>query len=254
MMGRLAQEVIDELGAEVMVNAPRAMKRHPRRLVDGVLDSISTCQFCSLAAPLDARIKPIIEDADLMVVTSSDPAEINEAFRVTDLCLPGIDYSVCPTLICPVRPGSRLTVNGSEEQRKQCSQNVKLAAFTAAPSIIIAYGPLAAQSLGLPAYAWMKNQVAIWWVEQDSAAGAFVFLMPPPTADHKKQIFTRLYTVERALKGEVNLWDLIGKHDFCTEFQCSSYAERLDQNGLPWCKAHKPYTPPPTTLGRNRRR
>jgi len=252
MMGRLAQEVIDELGAEVMVNAPRAMTRFPRQLVDGVLDSISTCQFCSLAAPPSERVGPIVKPSDLMVVMSSDPAEINEAFRVTDLCLPGIDYSACPTLICPAL--SPVSINGTEEQRKQCSPNVKLVAIAAAPSIIIAYGPLAAQSLGLPGYAWMKNQVAIWWVERDSAAGAFVFLMPPPIADHKKHIFTRLYTVERALNGEMNLWDLIGQYDFCTDLQCSNYADRLDQNGLPWCKAHKPYTPPPTTLGRKRRR
>lgn len=250
-MNRLVQDVIDDLGAEVMVNAPRSM-HSSKTLRIKALEQVGGCKMCSLATVDDFRLPPYfaLDQTDVAIVLGERTDEVTEARRLTKLGLVDIPFSKIYTLGCMVgQAGSTLY------QRRTCQQNVETSLRAAAPSIAILYGVDAAEALGFPRHAWMRNEVAIWWADEKSERGCFVVFMPDAVGDTKRIIFSRLAMVESALNGQINLWDRIGAGGgFCTDIKCITYPERLDETGLPWCKVHKPYTPPFKTLGRNRRR
>lgn len=250
-MNRLVQDVIDELGAEVMVQAPRSM-HSSTALVAAVREQVVACQMCSLAARDAFRLPPYIAhaQADVAIVLGEHADEATEARRLTKLGLLDVPFSKIYTLGCMVdERGS------TPHQRTMCQDNVRLGICAAAPSIAILYGPDAAEALGFPRFAWMRNEVAIWWWDVKGERGCFVVFMPDATSDTKRIIFSRLAMVESVLKGQINMWDRIGNSGgLCTDIKCFTHPTRLDETGLPWCKAHRPYTPPAKTLGRNRRR
>lgn len=248
-MNRLVQDVIDELGAEVMVNAPRSM-HSSGVLVDKAMAQVKGCRECSLASD-QLRCPPYIYPvmSDVAIVLGEIQGEADEARRLTKLGLVDVPFSKIYTLGCMVGQAGSTT-----EQRVMCRHNVQTSLRAAAPSIAILYGEDAAEALGFPRFAWMRNPVAIWWADVKSERGCFVVFMPDATPNTKRIIFSRLAMVESVLNGQINLWDEIGNGGFCTDIKCITYPERLDETGLPWCKVHKPYTPPAKTLGRNRRR
>jgi len=231
MTTRLVTEIIEELGAEVVTQAPKPMEwsRDKAQLLKG---SISRCTLCVGALEFD------VTQRDVLLLTHVE--EVNEALRRLNIC--GFDDVMVVNVM------------------HFCKTHLPALISAVAPKIILAHDT-AAFSLGFDyPMDHLAGRTAIWWANDVNNLGCFVLFMLPARPGNKSWWLSQLYKVDRYLTGEQSAWDEIGKGLCMGENkvnparECPRHVVWLDQNGLPFCKGHKTLPEKPKTKARRRER
>lgn len=231
MTTRLVTEIIEELGAEVVTQAPKPME-WSRDKAQLLKKSISRCTLCVEVIEFG------VHQYDLILLVSNPDYE--EALR-------------------------RLRVSGFEDVMvvdvfRLCKTHLPALISAVAPKVIVSYGT-AAFSLGFDyPMDHLAGRTAIWWANEVNSLGCFILFMLPTKPGNKSWWLSQLYKVDRYLTGEQSPWDEIGKGP-CVEVNklypdviCRNHVVWLDQNGLPFCKGHKTLPKKPKTKARRRER